>query len=111
MNMPAPLITLALVTSLASPALAGGDQQEKTAKIGSTLNEKVALDIREVPRSAMDEIKAIQPGFVAEEAEKEFKHGNVYLDVEGKSDGKEIEFDMLQTESGWKVVEVQRDLT
>jgi hypothetical protein len=109
--MQAPLITFTLIAILASPALAGGDQQEKTAKIGSTLNEKVALDISQVPPSAMDEIKAIQPGFVAEEAEKEFKHGNVYLDVEGEADGKEIEFDMLQTESGWKVVEVQRDLT
>ena len=96
------LVTLALITSLASHA---------STKVGSTLNEKVARDIDQIPASAMSEIMSIKPGFVAEEAEKEFKHGNIYLDIEGEADGKEIEFDMLQTESGWKVVEVQRDLT
>ena len=111
MNVKISLITLVLIAILALPALAGADQHEKTTQIGSTLNEKVALDISQIPASAMDEIKAIKPGFVVEEAEKEFKHGNVYLDIEGEADGKEIEFDMLQTESGWKVVEVQRDLT
>jgi len=111
MNMQIPLITLVLATSLALPALAGDGQHEKTPKVGSTLNRKVALDISQIPASAMDEIKSIKPDFVVAEAEKEFKHGNVYLDVEGETGGKEIEFDMLQTESGWKVVEVQRDLT
>ena len=111
MNMQIPLFTLVLATSLALPALAGDDQHEKAPKVGSTLNRKVAMDISQIPASAMDEIKSIKPDFVAEEAEKEFKHGNVYLDVEGEAGGKEIEFDMLQTESGWKVVEVQRDLT
>jgi hypothetical protein len=96
------LLTLALLTSLASHA---------SNKVGSTLNKKVPLAISEIPASAMAEIKAIKPDFVVGEAEKEFKHGNVYLDVEGEADGAEIEFDMLQTESGWKVVEVQRDLT
>jgi len=111
MNVKLLLIALALVTCPVSPALADADQHEKTTKIGSTLNEKVALDVSQIPASAMKEIKAIKPNFVVGEAEKEFKHGNVYLDVEGEADGKEIEFDMLQTESGWKVVEVQRDLT
>lgn len=111
MNLKILFITLVLTASLALPALARADQNEKAAKIGSTLNKKVALDVSQIPPSAMEEIKTIKPGFVEEEAEKEFKHGNVYLDIEGEVDGKEIEFDMLQTESGWKVVEVQRDLT
>jgi hypothetical protein len=105
------LISVALIASLALPALAGDDEHQNTAKIGSTLNKKAALDLDQIPASAMDAIKAIKPGFAAEEAEKEFKHGNVYLDVEGEVNGEEIEFDMLQTESGWKVVEVQRDLS
>lgn len=111
MNMKISLIALVLITSLALPALAGSDQHEESAKVGSTLNKKVALDVGQIPASAMSEIKAIKPGFAVKEAEREFKHGNVYLDIEGEADGAEIEFDMLQTESGWKVVEVQRDLT
>jgi len=111
MNVKILFITLVLTASLALPVLAGGDQNENIAKIGSTLNKKVALDVSQIPVSAMNEIKTIKPDFVVEEAEKEFKHGNVYLDIEGEAGGQEIEFDMLQTESGWKVVEVQRDLT
>lgn len=111
MNVKISLITSLLIASLALATWAGGDQQENAAKIGSTLNKKVALDVSQIPATAMEEIKSIKPDFFVEEAEKEFKHGNVYLDVEGESGGQEIEFDMLQTKSGWKVVEVQRDLT
>ena len=111
MQVKTAIFALALTASLALLPLADGDQHQKPAKIGSTLNEKVALDIGQIPASAMNEIQAIKPDFVVEQAEKEFKHGNVYLDIEGEVDGSEIEFDMLQTESGWKVVEVQKDLT
>lgn len=81
-------------------------------KIGATLNEKVELDIAEVPATALSAITAIEPGFEPREAEKEFKHGNNYLDVEGLlNDGREIEFDLLETDDGWQVVEIQRDLS
>jgi hypothetical protein len=84
----------------------------KKAQVGSTLNEKEAFDISRLPESALAAIKAIAPEFTVKEAEKEYKHGKTYLDVEGHtSDGSEIEFDMLQVDDSWKVVEVQRDLT
>ncbi len=82
----------------------------KEAKIGATLNEKVELALTEIPEQAMQTIRELHPGFVVAEAEKEFKHDKVYLDIEGELDGREIEFDMLQTETGWAIVEVQRDL-
>jgi hypothetical protein len=88
-----------------------GSKIVKKPKIGSTLNKKEALNIDDLPESALSAIKEIKPDFVASEAEKEFKHGNVYLDVEGAlADGSEIEFDMLQEGNNWKVVEIQRDL-
>lgn len=88
-----------------------GKKYAKAPQIGSTLNKKEALDIADIPANALNAIKAIQPNFVVGEAEKEFKNGNTYLDLEGKlADGSEIEFDILKTNKGWKVVEIQRDL-
>ena len=100
-------ITIGLLLPLS--VMAGASDTNK--KIGSTLHKKVEVALSEIPEQAMSAIKAITPNFVANEVEKEFKHGNVYLDVEGMVDGSEIEFDMLQTETGWKVVEVQTDLS
>lgn len=80
-------------------------------KIGSTLNKKVAIALSDIPAQALAAIHQIKPDFVPEEVEKEFKHGNEYLDVEGDNKGSEIEFDMLFTDAGWEVVEIQRDLT
>ncbi len=60
----------------------------------------------------MAAILKIKPDFVAKEAEKELKHGNHYLDIEGvDNNGNEVEFDMLQQDGLWQVVEIQRDLT
>lgn len=83
---------------------------EKEPKIGATLNKKVELAKEEIPADAMATVLALHPNFSVNEVEKEFKHDNVYLDLEGEVDGTEIEFDMLQTENGWEIVEVQRDL-
>ncbi len=81
-------------------------------KIGATLNNKVSLNLEELPPSALQAIMAIEPNFAMQEAEKESKHGKTYLDVEGHlPNGDEIEFDMLETDGIWQVVEVQRDLT
>ena len=81
------------------------------AKIGATLNEKVGMSVSDIPDNALTAIKAIEPSFTVNEVEKELKHGNTYLDVEGVlADGREIEFDMLQVADKWKIVEIQRDL-
>ena len=88
-----------------------GVRKANKPQIGASLNQKEALNIADIPASALNAMKAIQANFEVKEAEKEFKHGNVYLDVEGTlADGSEIEFDMLQTDNEWKVVEIQRDL-
>lgn len=80
--------------------------------VGSSLNEKYELELSAVPKSAMDAILKVKPDFVAKEVEKEIKHGKHYLDIEGiDAAGNEVEFDMLQKEGAWTIVEVQRDLT
>lgn len=81
-------------------------------KVGATLNKKQALPINEIPTNVQAAIKSLAPDLVIAEAEKEWKHGNVYIDVEGTlPNGQEIEFDLLQSGDTWQVVEVQRDLT
>lgn len=81
--------------------------------IGSTLNNKVAVSLADVPAEVKKVIKAAYPQFTMQEAEKEFKHGNTYFDIEGlDKHGKDLEFDMLLGKDGtWSIAEIQRDLT
>lgn len=93
---------------LGSLTLLGACEKE----VGSSLHEKHEIELTEIPQSAMAAILELKPDFVAKEAEKESKHGNYYLDIEGvDGKGNEVEFDMLQIGGVWEVVEVQRDLT
>ena len=107
------LSTLCLLASCSSqtPAASPDQVASRSTKIGASLNEKVALAASDIPTQALTQIKELHPNFTVSEAEKEFKHGNTYLDIEGEVDDREIEFDMLQTETGWQIVEVQRDLS
>lgn len=102
--------TVATLTGLllfTAPLLNASD-----SKVGSSLNEKYEIELASIPASAMAAILKLKPHFVAKEAEKELKHGNHYLDIEGvDATGNEVEFDMLQKDGKWQVVEIQRDLT
>ncbi|MGJ8693981.1 MAG: hypothetical protein ACSHW0_16045 [Thalassotalea sp.] len=89
----------------AAPVFAG----ENT--VGSSLNKKFSLPLAQIPAQAMATVLKARKGFVAKEAEKELKHGNEYIDIEGiDANGQEIEFDMLMIDGVWTIVEIQRDL-
>ncbi|WP_121119429.1 hypothetical protein, partial [Croceibacterium ferulae] len=50
-------------------------------------------------------------GFTAAEAQAETRDGRRYYDVEGTlPDGTEIEFDIMEEDGVWRVVETQRDI-
>lgn len=101
-------IAVAVSITLSSVALAGTDTQ----KIGASLHKKEALEIEDIPVEAVRSVKALAPDMAFREAEKEYKHGNIYIDIEGElPDGREIEFDLLKVGEKWQVVEIQRDLT
>lgn len=52
-----------------------------------------------------------RPDMTITEATPKSREGRSYYDVEGTTpDGSEVELDMLQTQAGWTVVEIQRDL-
>jgi hypothetical protein len=66
----------------------------------------------DLPGAVRAVVLTARPGLIISEAELKEREGRRYYDVEGRMpDGSEIELDLLETPSGWKVVEVQRDLS
>lgn len=64
-----------------------------------------------LPDDVLAVITAERPGFVYDEHERKDRDGRTYYDVEGTNgDGAEIEFDVLMTDRGPRIVEIQRDL-
>lgn len=96
------------------PLLGCGNQDapKPQKKIGSNMNHKFELALSEVPVEASMAVLELQPDFKLVAAEKEFKHGDTYIDLEGtRGNGIEVEFDLLQQGEKWVVVERQRDIS
>jgi len=105
MNLKITLLTLACLAI--TPIASAGD-----SKIGSSLHKKEEISIDKIPQGVLSAVKALAPDMTIKEAEKEFKNGNTYIDVEGElKNGNEIEFDLLKDGDQWNVVEIQRDLS
>jgi hypothetical protein len=69
------------------------------------------VPLGQVPPDVLSVAQAARPGFAAATAEAEMREGRRYFDVSGKlKDGTEIEFDILESDGKWRVVEVQRDI-
>ena len=69
------------------------------------------LSVSEIPEAVRVIVMAAVPDITISGAQRKARDGRVYFDVEGElPDGSEIELDILETETGPKVVEVQRDL-
>jgi len=65
----------------------------------------------QVPPEVAARVRAAMPGMTITDAELKERDGRRYYDVEGRlPDGAEIELDLLQTATGWEVVEIQRDI-
>ena len=84
---------------------------KKDKPVGASLHKKQELAVADIPKEVLAVVRQARPKAQITGAEKEWKHGKTYIDVEAKDEqGAEIEFDLLQTEKGWKIAEVQRDL-
>ena len=69
------------------------------------------IALADVPADVTRVVMAQSPDFKMAEVLKKRRDGRIYYDVEGElPNGDEIEFDVLMTESGPKVVEIQRDI-
>lgn len=99
------------VMLLALAPLSHAGQQSES--VGSTLNNKFGVELADVPVAVKRVIKSAYPKFKMQEAEKEFKQGNTYFDIEGVDEhGEDLEFDMLLGKDGaWTIAEIQRDLS
>lgn len=72
---------------------------------------KTPVPIAQVPEPVLAAARAARPGFVPAEAESETREGRRYFDIEGRlPDGAEIEFDIMEENGVWRVVETQRDI-
>lgn len=66
---------------------------------------------KDLPAAVVSAIKAVAPAMVIKEAELKEREGRRYYDVEGvMPDGSEIEFDLLEKDNRWQIVETQRDI-
>lgn len=70
-----------------------------------------AAHAADIPPEVAARVKSAMPEMTITDAELKEREGRRYYDVEGRlPDGSEIELDLLQTPSGWDVVEIQRDI-
>jgi hypothetical protein len=99
-------------------ACSGPTVENEAVPTGNTMENnrvetsgKVAVPLAEVPAEVLAAARAARPGFVPAEAEAETREGRRYFDIEGRTaEGAEIEFDIMEENGAWRVVETQRDI-
>lgn len=105
-------LTLSVVVATGAIVLAGcspaePDAPEPAAAPATAITPTAAADIPDAVRVA---VLAARPGMVIVRAELKEREDRRYYDVEGTLNGAEIELDLLETPTGWQVVEIQRDI-
>jgi len=89
--------------------MVSGCSNSEIPRVSATEVSEVAIS--DIPQSVRELVNAARPDFTATEVLKKLRDGRVYYDVEGEiPGGEEIEFDVLMTETGPEIVEIQRDI-
>lgn len=66
---------------------------------------------KDLPAAVVAVVKGAAPAMTIKEAELKERENRRYFDVEGvMPDGSEIEFDLLEKDGAWTIVETQRDI-
>ncbi|WP_029916999.1 hypothetical protein [Caulobacter sp. UNC358MFTsu5.1] len=92
---------LVLALTLAAPAGIAAAYETKVTAVAPA----------DLPPAVVEVVTAAAPGLKITRAELKEREDRRYYDVEGLlPDGAEIEFDLLETGKGWKIVETQRDI-
>lgn len=66
---------------------------------------------KDLPAAVVAVVRTAAPGMTIKEAELKERENRRYFDVEGvMPDGSEIEFDLLEKDGVWAIVETQRDI-
>ena len=107
------------LASCGQPGAGGNEQAEMNNQASApeaqsnrvAASGKVAVALADVPAPVLAAARAARPGFIPGEAESETRNGRLYYDIEGRMpDGAEIEFDIVEQDGRWRVVETQRDI-
>ena len=100
-----PILLLSAVAACSGPSEAPSDP----ATVATSGKRDVPVE--DVPAEVLAAAKAERDGFTIREAEAETRDGRSYYDIGGTlADGTEIEFDIMQDDGEWRVVEIQRDI-
>lgn len=103
-------VTFALLAGCdAGPKNVDGEGPAKNSEITMTVTK---VDAATLPPDLVNVVTSAVPGMQIEGAERKECDDRVYYDVEGRrSDGSEVELDVLQEGNNYKVVEIQRDIS
>jgi hypothetical protein len=100
-----PLLAILPIVLLA----ACGEEPDPPRKVETSGKSEVAIG--DVPPEVLAAAQAARPGFTPTEAERETRDGRRYFDVGGTlPGGSEVEFDIMEENGRWRVVETQRDI-
>nr|WP_295112508.1 hypothetical protein [uncultured Caulobacter sp.] len=95
-----------LILTLAALAVAPVSAFADTPKTKVT-----EVAVKDIPAAVTSVVKAAAPGMTIKAAELKERADRRYYDVEGvMPDGSEIEFDLLEKNGAWEIVETQRDI-
>ena len=73
--------------------------------------EITEIALTDVPADIVSLVQETSPDFEMKEVLRKLRDGRTYFDVEGElPSGDEIEFDVLMTDAGPQIVEIQRDI-
>ena len=101
-------VTLALLVGCDAEEKSSTTHDAQKAGIETVVTE---IDAANLPPELLSVVANAVPGMQIDGAERKEREGRVYYDVEGKrSDGSEVELDVLQDGSEYKIVEIQRDI-
>lgn len=105
----ATMFAAALMTACSASQDKGKTNTAESPRVSTTEVTEIAL--ANVPTDVVDLVKAASPDFEMSEVLRKRRDGRTYFDLEGElANGDEIEFDVLITDSGPQIVEVQRDI-
>lgn len=104
------MVALVSLAGCAQQPAAGNDAVAASSNAVAT-SGKTPVALADLPAPVLAAAGAARPGFVPAEAAAELREGRRYFDVEGRlPDGSEIEFDIMEENGAWRVVETQRDI-
>ena len=99
------------ITALVACGVEPQDGGNVTAELRVITSGKTEVALSDVPAPVLTAARRARPGFEPRAAETEIRNGWRYFDIEGRTaEGAEIEFDIMEENGVWRVVETQRDI-